>query len=291
MNPHVLFYEPSGRIHPIGLAAAYLVGLLVTSLLGYLYTLIIQFVPLIYLNFLVTVGFGIALGVLVRLLTKLTHNRSLQHQLLLAILLGLFANYFQWVGFVLYAILGAMPGIEGYYLNLGIITDPATFFGVIGEINRVGMWEVFGITANGGILAIIWLIEFAIIAAFPVIGVYKAKPIPYAEDLQTWYPKYELDTDFEAIIGPDRFVEQLRENALTALQALEPGKAWNYSIAHIHYLPEATHQYLSIEKVYIEERGQGRKEVEVIIHNFRLDRQMAKAILDAYPHHQERWEW
>lgn len=291
MNPHALFYEPSGRIHPIGLAAAYLAGLLVTSLLGYLYTLIVLFVPLIYLNFLVTVGFGIALGILVRLLTKLTQNRSLQHQLLLAILLGLFANYCQWVGFVLYAILGIIPGISDYYLNLGMITDPSTFFGVIGEINRVGMWEVFGITANGGILTMIWLLEFAIIAAFPVIGAYKAKSIPYAEDLQTWYPKYELDTDFEAIIGPDRFVERLRENALTALQELDPGLAWKYSKAHIHYLPEATHQYLSMEKVYIEDRGQGNTEVEVVINNFRLDRQMAKAILDAYPHRKERWEW
>lgn len=291
MNPNTLFYEPSGRINPIGLAAAYIAGLLITSLLAYLYTLIIQFIPLIYFNFLITVGFGITLGVLVRLLTKLTQNRSLQHQLILAIVLGLFANYCQWVGFVVYAVMGSIPSIGDYYLNLGLITAPDTFFGVIGEINRVGMWEVFGIPFNGVILTIIWLLEFAIIAAFPVIGVYKAKPIPYAEDLQTWYPKYELDTDFEAILGPDRFVERLRENALTALQELEPGKAWKYSKAHIHYLPEATHQYLSIEKIYIEERGQGNKEVEEVVNNFRLDRQMAKAILDAFPHKKEKWEW
>lgn len=291
MNPNTLFYEPSGRINPVGLTAAYISGLLVASLLAYLYTLIVLFMPLIYVNFLVTVGFGIALGILVRLLTKLTQNRSLKHQLLLAIILGLFANYFQWVGFVVYAAMGAMPSIGDYYLNLGLITDPSTFFGIINDINKVGMWEVFGMTFNGVTLAIIWLIEFGIIVAFPVIGVYSSKPIPYSEDLQTWYPKYELDTDFEAIISPDRFVDRLRENALTALQELEPGKAWKYSKVHVHYLPEATHQYLSVEKVYIEERGKGSKEVGVIIDNFRLDRQMAKAILDAYPHSKERWEW
>ena len=40
MNPNTLFYEPSGRINPVGLTAAYISGLLVASLLAYLYTLI-----------------------------------------------------------------------------------------------------------------------------------------------------------------------------------------------------------------------------------------------------------
>lgn len=292
MNTSSLFYEPSENINPLGLVFTYVVGIAITSLLAYLYNLIVQFSPIIYVNLLVTIGFGLTLGFLVRMLTRLSHNRSIRHQLFLAIVLGLWANYGQWVGFLMYAITGVLPGLGEYFSNLGIIlADPVNTFGFIAQINRIGMWEVFGLPFRGITLTLIWLVEMGIIIAFPLIAVFKARPIPYAEDLKTWYPKYALIPKFEAIIGPERFVERLRENPLLAIQELEPGVAWKYSKFYLHYLPEAKHQYLSVEKVYLEDRGRGKKEVTNLIDNFRLDRQTAKTILDNFSHKKDRWDW
>ena len=68
MQTNSRYYEPSDGIHPLRLLPALLVALLGVVVLGYVYNLILYFMPLIYVNFLVVVGYGIALGVLARLL-------------------------------------------------------------------------------------------------------------------------------------------------------------------------------------------------------------------------------
>lgn len=148
-------YIPSGNISPIGVVLSYLTCLSLTLLLGYLYTFLIIIIPILYLNFLITAGFGITLGMVNKALVRLTHNRNRKSQLALALCSGLLANYFQWGTYVLYAVTGEIPNFSEHLTSSVWIFFPQPYLQVIGEINRVGMWSIFGVPFNSYALTII----------------------------------------------------------------------------------------------------------------------------------------
>lgn len=290
MNNQDIFYKESGKINPIKQSLSYVICIGLALVLGYAYSIIIGFVPIVYLNILLTVGFGLCLGVICRVLSRLGHNRNKKSQIVQAVVLGLLANYFQWTVYILYAYNGELPSMELYLANLHWIVIPENFFAAIAEINRVGVWSIFGIPFNGFALTFVWFIEFVIIMAGPIVAVIKTKIYPYSELLQKWYKKYTLVDEYASVSTVNKLTNDLTSEPIESIERLGKGAAFRYSKVHIFYLKDEENQYLTFENVFIEGRGKGKKESDIVINNFKLTKSDAEQILERFENKRERIE-
>jgi hypothetical protein len=95
------YYQPSGNFNSQGFILAFFIGLAFSVIIAYTYTLISTFSPIIYLNVLLTIFFGAAIGAFVNTLSWLTHLRNELSRYLLTVLTALLSIYLSWVVFVL----------------------------------------------------------------------------------------------------------------------------------------------------------------------------------------------
>ncbi len=284
MENENLFYQESETLNVPGIIIAFFSILIFTFFLGYCYSMLIIFIPLIYFNFFITVGLGMALGILVKLLIRLTHQRSKNSRIALAVLAGFFASLFQWIAFILYAFLGEVPSFSAYLSNFGTFIQPTNFITSIAEINQAGMWSIFGIDFSGSLLAIVWIFELGIIIAIPIMAILKSKVIPYSESQKKWYEKYVLSRDFEIMHSAHHILEPLKKDALKALNDFNEGSGLKHTKLYLYYLENEQNHYLDFERVYYESGGQGKKNTAIILDNFRINNQAAKMILNQFKH-------
>lgn len=290
MEKQETFYKESGVINPIGFSLASSIYLIAAIVIGYFYSALIVFIPLIYVNFFITVGLGILLGFIVRIAVRLSHNRNKKSQIIQALLLGLLLNYFQWVAYILYAYNESIPTFANYLGSLFWIFNPSSFFGSIAEINRVGLWSMFGMTFNGFALTLIWIVEALIIIAGPTVGILTTKVYPFSELLNKWYTKYTLKYDFESVTGSNKQVESLKNDPVQSIKAMGNGTAFRYTKVHVFYLKDEENQYLTFERVFIEGRGKGKKKSTITINNLRINNSAAETILQDFQNKRERWD-
>ena len=288
MKNNDLYYQPSGKYNLPGLISSYFFIILLSLIMGFLYGIMVTIIPIVYLNFLITIGAGILLGMIMRLLIRFSHNRSKTSQYILALILGFFINYFQWTFYILFLVKGGIPQFSEYLSNLHWIVIPKNFFGAIAEINQIGAWSIFGITPTGFGLAIIWLIEALILTGIPVLAVYQAIVHPYSETIGKWYPKFTLYKDFESIYSEGKIQEALAENPVQALNDLGKGNGLRHSKVSIYYIKYEETQYMSVDRILIEKQGKGSKKVTPILANFAITPENAQTILETFGNKQNK---
>lgn len=290
MQPLSFYYRESGEVRPQNVAIAIFASLLLTFLLSYLYTLFILIIPVVYVNFLITLGYGLLLGLFVRLLLRLTHNRNRKYRFIIAAAVGLLANFFQWAAFIAYAISGHFPSVADYLAGIAAAASPLQFMAGVYEVNQAGTWSILNYTFTGIPLLAVWVLEFLILLAMPLIAVHKMNIYPYSEKLGKWYPKFTLHDNFEYIAGVEKLLQDLRQDPLAALQQLKPGSGWRHSRIHLYYSPEEQYQYLTVERIYIEKMGRGKTNTSPAILNLRITKPQADAIFHHFHHGKERIE-
>lgn len=285
-----LFYEESGKTDPIKQGISYTICIGLALILGYLYSVTIIIIPIVYLNFLITIGFGVGLGLVCKTLVRFSHNRSRKSQITQAVATGLLASYFQWTAHILYAYNGGIPGIGFYFANIQWIMVPKNFFEAVSEINRIGTWAIFGITFNGFALTIIWLIEFLLILSGPIIAIVNTRIYPYSELHHKWYQKYTLFKDFEYLSTTNSLINGLANEPISTIENLGKGSGFRHTKVHVFYLKDEQKQFLTFEGVLIEGRGKGKRNSTIILNNFMISKSNAESILDKFENRRERIE-
>lgn len=288
MKSNDLYYQESGNFSTLGIVISFVAILGAAVGLAYIYTLLIYYIPIIYFNVIITFGFGLSIGLIGKVLFRLTHNRSRMSQYVLVIIFGLFAYYFHWVAYLLFAYQDSYISFGEYFSQLNMIFSPTPFFSFIGDINTYGLWSLFGgIAVNGIVLTIVWIIEAAMIIVPSIILVHKRNIYPYSELSKKWYPKFTLDRDFEMTPGLSSFLPKLEKDPKVAIADLGKSEIISYSKIHIYFLPEEMTQYLSFENNYVDDKG--KKDQEVIIENFKISQDAARQILDEFKHKRDRF--
>ena len=282
-----IYYQESGNINTPGLIAAYILYLAVTLVLGYAYTVFSLFIPFIYFTFIATIGFSLLLGLMCRLMIRMTHNRNKKSQMIQAVIVGVLANYFQWTAYIAFAYSGEIPSFTEFLSAISWIVIPVNFIEALVEINSIGLWSVFGIPFNGFALAFVWLLEAFIIMAGPVLAVRKAVPQPYSEASSKWFPMYTLEKEFESISPSETIITALTTDALNTLKQLGLGSGTRHTKVHLFYLENESLQFLTVEKIFYEDRGKGKKNSDVIIKNIAIDTKSAQNILNEFRHHKK----
>jgi len=282
-----VYYQESNQINGPKLAMAYVFCFLVAIVTAYVYMLIVVMLPLVYIGCAMPIIFGGGLSFVVRFITRLTHNRNLKSRCVLAVTMGLFLTYFQWVIFLMYAYDLRLPSFGTYLINIGLPFYMEGTWAFIVEINEVGLWEVFGEVINGSFLTIIWVLEFLILMFFLLIHTISVRAYPYAEDKEQWYKKYTLEDEYK-IGGSIKLTAGLNEDAYKTIKELGYGQGNRHAKIHLYYLERSSYHYLDVERIMINKDA--KREADLLIEAIRIDNKTATSLLDNFEHKQERIE-
>ncbi|MFY7740218.1 MAG: hypothetical protein ACOVQC_06850 [Flavobacterium sp.] len=197
------FYKPSGKFSPSFILFFLLVSLIAFPLLGLIYAYCIWYIPFIYINFFITLGFGFLVALCVN---KVVIRKGKVRNPFLALFIGFFAGivalYFHWsvwIDLVINA--GESYGSERIGVTVSnieflqvfsLIFQPTMVFEYISMVNEFGTWGLGGATVSGAFLWVIWAIEFVIIVGVSSFLPYLESKKPFSESTNSWYEEITL---------------------------------------------------------------------------------------------------
>lgn len=290
MIDKTIFFAPTEDINPSKLIIALIFGAVASILLAYLYNLFSTSIPIIYFNVLITIGFGLSIGLAARLINRLTKMTDRKSKMILVVGMAISAFVFQWVAFLGTLSLSYTPSFGDYISDIPIRLFEGENWNILSEIYTYGSWSIGGIIFNKFLLLAVWVVEMAIILILPVKSVVKAVIYPFSESANKWYPKYTLSDQFESMSSKRYFLDEHKNDLLKAIQNLKTGEGWRHGKVHIYCLDEDKDAYMSFEKVFIEGRGKGKKTTSLLLENLWLPRQVAKSVLNNFHHEKDRFE-
>ncbi len=288
MNNKELFYVESGNIDLKKQIISYLFGFLTALIFGFLYNILITIIPIVYFQVFITLVVSASLGIICRILIRFSDNRNKKSQMKHAVFVGFFANFFQLSAYVITTYNNALPSFEVYISQLFYFISPINLFSALYEINQVGTWYIASVPFNGVLLTIIWIIEFLLIMAGPILAIYISKGYPYSELQKTWYKRYVLFKDFETIAASDSFVFEFAKNPKFNIDNLQKGTGNRHTKIHVYFLKNEEYQYLTFEKVYVSKNGRGEEKKVYIINNMKISNADAEYILNKYENKVEK---
>ena len=183
-----LYYEHSGKFSLMGVVMAILMGSLIGCVGGFLYAYIILYCPIIYINLLLTVGFGLVMGALCASQLKRYKVRSDKVAVVVSIVVTTISYYFSWAVW-LWALIRRDGGDVGLLDLLGETLQPWLVLALMARVNAIGAWTLgsSGSAVTGWGLALVWLGEAAIIYGCAVAAGYGAMDkAPFCETCDEW---------------------------------------------------------------------------------------------------------
>jgi hypothetical protein len=255
-----MYYKPSGKISVLSILICSLAVLLGTILIGIIYTYAVWYIPLIYINFLLTIGSGFALFILISFLTHRFKSRSKLFDMAISVIasvLLVYVNWVIWVDLVLNS--GETYGIDN---QIGITVSGSSISGVLelflnpkevlnyaNIINGYGTWGIKGGTVSGTFLWIIWIIEAAILFGFtPFMTLFKEAE-PFCEIENEWAEKKEVNHTFKFVANGDELKRDLENNKFEPVLNLEikEDTGLDHMKMYIYYAKASALFYLSIK--------------------------------------------
>jgi hypothetical protein len=169
-------YRHSGKFNPPGLILPVVAAVVIGLPLGMAYAYVVRWIPFIYLNLLITLGYGFAFGWITSRLLRASHVRNTALAAVCGLVVGIVALYAEWNGH-LHALLTGAPWI----------LRPDQIARGMAILYREGSWSFHGSTVTGFVLGAVWLIEAGII-----VGLTTALPwsfvrdTPFCEQTRSW---------------------------------------------------------------------------------------------------------
>lgn len=279
------FYESTNKTDLKMLLLTSLSIFILVPILAYVYANLTWFMPIIYVNFLLTMVLGVAVSYIVEFVLWFGKCRSSRHALMIAIFAGLFTVYFQWAVWlqIVSSLEQGYTSGEKYELIIAYFINPATMLELMKLISDTGVWEIAGTTISGAILWLIWAIEAGIIIALIITRTRKFVHEPFCETSNKWATRYNL-SGLTSIQNPKDIKVELSNKNYADLEALVPADEMRAHAALTFYHCEMEDvYYLTINNkiVFI-----GTKEVKTInnflVEYIKIDRTIAKQLIEKY---------
>lgn len=270
------YYKESGIVNPLNLSLFLLCSFASILVLGYIYALTTTYLPFIYFNFLITVGYGFAVSFISRIFTLVFKIRNRKKTIIINLILAVFAIYAQWVSYIF------ILSFEDFNFNL-IFENIGLFFFMffrpdivitsIIDINGFGLWSIgtSGINVRGIILCLVWLAEASIIIFIAHNNFRQFNLIPFSEKDNNWYKKEFIDFDFEHIAFKKSFVEDFSSNPFESISKLKKGDGIRHSKISLYKSETESKSIITIDNIIITQRGKGKKDVTNVLKLCYLD--------------------
>lgn len=184
------YYAESGRFSVRGVVLGLLVGAAVGSVLAFVYAFAVLYIPLVYIRFILTFGFGAVAGLFAAALPlRLGKMRNGRVRLVATLLVLLVAWYASWVVWV-WALL-RRADVTGVSL-LTLALQPDVLWQAVLRVNEVGAWRIRSLTPTGIVLWGIWAIEAVIIVGLGTLLGALGAAEPFCEHCESWCEKAEI---------------------------------------------------------------------------------------------------
>lgn len=274
-------YKPSENSPAYAFFIAVGLGVALAILLGFVYNFLLVVIPFVYVNFIISGAFGAILGYGVRFFSRWTKIRSKRQTLILAGITGFVGFYFQWIAyFVFLSSIG--HSFQAYQDNFVLFYNPVLFGDLLLQLNRVGSWSMFGVMFTDFPLWIIWGLEAVLIIGVPILLIHRHPIVPFSEKFNRWYPKLVLKNQFESIAGQNQFKEELAKDVEKTIKELSYGASFRFSEVSIYYIHGEEVQYVSVDNVFIADRGKGKENRSSIIHLLEITDKTASNLIEHY---------
>lgn len=282
-----VYYKPSGKFSISFFPYFILLQAVFIPILSIVYIYLIYYIPIIYFNFLITLGCGMAAGLVMTAIITFGKVRNSKLALFSGIIAVFIMKYVQWCIYIPIVLTNAygmydltLP--ERFGMSLDLLLNPSVVFDYVSIINQVGVWSISNITFKGVFLTIVWLLEFLLMAGSACsVALYRPK-YPFCEEDGTWYIKM-----------PDKIRASLPEKLGSFKNAMESGDFNELMRLSKEYKPDSSqymslifykpknekHYYLKIERVTVtEEKGKEKRHEETLVEYISIDNQSAGEI-------------
>jgi hypothetical protein len=259
------YYEHSGKFGLIGPIYMFIFGAVGTLVLSAIYGYAIYYIPFIYLNFLITLGFGACVGILVGYGGKLGKVRNSGLLLIFGLIFGILAEYAGWVSWVF-----------AFSKQQALALHPLDIFAVVMLVGQEGAWSIFGWTPTGAALFAIWGIEAIMVIGTSALASWGVvSSTPFCEHCNRWVEDRNSITPLEPIVDPDQFKSKLERSGAEVVKALKKINAGNDAYTQLDLIncPGCEYSYyLSLKSINVEvdSKGKEKKDENDIVENYIL---------------------
>jgi hypothetical protein len=186
-------YRHSGKFGLHGLALAVIVPLAAGFPLGLLYAVLIKWIPFIYLNFFITVGYGFLFGFLTGWVLKFGKVRNNLLAGLCGVIAGVSSLYCAWNGH-----------IHSMFEGAPLFCAPGEILNGGRYLYDHGSWALHGGDNLTGIfLGVVWLAEALIIIGICVMVSYgMIDKTPFCERTECWLDQEKKISTLEPFTQP-----------------------------------------------------------------------------------------
>lgn len=284
------YYTPSGKISPLSLLYLVLACIIAYPLLGLIYAYALWYIPIIYLNFIISIGFGFGVGAIAMLITVFGKIRNKTLSAVFGVISGLTALYLHWAVWVDLVInAGKSYGTDRIGITVSNIkmiqvfalaTNPGYLFELIGKINEYGTWGIRGMTVSGVFLAIIWVIEFVLVIGISAIFPMSQAIKPFCEEEGEWFSEEDLPA-FNFIEDVPKMVADLENGNTNVFENVIKGDSAheNHSIYGL-YSSAKGENYLSIsnKRAKVDDKGKLSFDSEDVISFISISPQLVQSL-------------
>lgn len=275
------FYQPSGRFSPMAFVLLF-AAVAVAIVAAFVYQLGLQWIPFIYINFLLTVGMGFLLGKLAAIIVKTGHVRNLALALFCfacLVVVALLAKYgFQYLA-DRYQVAKLHPTDFGVEVDRQLTEDELNDFRkmILDDFSfsdhiqaRVEQgWRLGrggGAPLSGIFVYLVWLVELGVVIYFGGIIILEAAKQPYHEKLARWADASEVEmrlpvTNAEMVtkIKAAKSVQELLE-----LPIPDTDQSERFAVYQVNSVPgfENEDAFLSVELHVYSTNAKGELEVK-----------------------------
>jgi hypothetical protein len=213
LMPPTIFqkYRHSGKFGAHGPLLYLLVAGAVGFPLGLIYAYATTWLPFVYMNFLITVGYGALVGVIGIGIMKRCRVRNTAVTAIGALASGLVVLYFVWSAHV-----------HVTYKGAPILSGPDSILEAMRNLYAQGSWSLKGTVVTGIPLAIIWAVEALIILGMTtLVAATNIADTPYCEENQCWLDEEKTIDTVSAFTDPEQ-LDRLKQGDLGPLTQAQP---------------------------------------------------------------------
>jgi hypothetical protein len=272
------FYSHSGKFGPHGPILALAAGAVLAFPLGLIYSYLTKWIPFVYLNALLTAGYGFVFGFITQKLLKFGKVRNSTLILLTAAVVGLFAWYGSWNG-CLRAILGSEATVGSEVPWAFTPSQISQFISILYEHGSWGIGHGTSDAVTGIPLAIVWIVEGAIIVGLTVMVGYGALAhTPFCETHECWLDQEKKIDKLDAFVLPDQLAA-FKVGDIAPLEKARPRvpASGHFARLTLRYSDQC-HDFctLSIENVTVttDKKGNPKENKQALMTNLQLPRSL-----------------
>lgn len=205
------YYKPSGAFTLVGLVDMAVFGALGALILGSLYAYADYYIPIVYLNMLLTIALGWSVGACVGRGARVGKVRNPTLITVMGFLAGVLAEYVNWVAWIF-----------ALSKQRTLALSPSDLWALVQAVNKTGAWSVFGSTPKGVELYVYWSAEaLVIVGTATLMARMHLRDAAFCEPCNRWADEKETLSPLESVAEPKAFKARLEQGDFAPLKSLK----------------------------------------------------------------------